>query len=749
MRPLRHLRRTAFTALPVLLALLVAGGWWHPAIVQKLDALVYDARLRVSMPSTLDDRIAIIDIDEPSLAEIGRWPWPRDQVANLVNELFERQRVAVLGMDVVFAESDESSGLKNLQTLAAGPLKHEPGFQRELARLAPTLDNDQRLADALSHRPVVLGYYFTSDRYAHRSGILPEPVLTRADLGGQGFHTTQWNGYGSNIPVLAAGAPHAGFLNAIVDVDGVERSLPLLAEFEGNYHESLALAMLRALTGMPDVIPGFPSGAPLTNQHPHLAHVVLAQGAQNLAIPVDQRVAMLIPFRGQGGPQGGAFAYHSAADVLRGRLTPQSLEGKIVLLGTTAPGLMDLRSTPVSEVFPGVETHAHLLSAMLDGRILVQPDYATGFDVLQTLIAGLLLLGLLSRLPAVGAALLTLAVAGALIGLNAWLYVSAGLVLPISSVVLMAGLCYIADTAYGYFVESRTKRQLAGLFGTYVPPELVDEMLKEPEHYDMRATERELTVMFSDMRGFTSLSETMTPQALQELLNQVFSHLSVCVRQRRGTIDKFMGDCIMAFWGAPLSTNEHARLGALAALDMRVAIAKINLEHQVRGLPPIGMGVGLNTGRMCVGDMGSDLRRSYTVIGDAVNLGSRLEGLSKHYGVDIVASESTRAQAGDDLVWQEIDRVRVKGKEVAVTIYTLLGLASELPPDQQVALRLWDEALQAYRQQAWATALCKLDQLQAADADHPLYQQLRQRIDAWQRQMPPPGWDGSTRFDSK
>lgn len=749
MRPLRHLRRTALTALPLLLALLIAGGWWHPAFVQKLDAFVYDARLRASMSSTLDDRIAIIDIDEPSLAEIGRWPWPRNQVADLVNELFERQRVAVLGVDVVFAETDESSGLKSLQTLAAGPLKHEPGFQRELARLAPTLDNDQRLADALRHRPAVLGYYFTSDRHAHRSGVLPEPVLTRADLGGEGFHATQWNGYGSNIPVLAAGAPSAGFLNAIVDTDGVVRSLPLLAEFEGNYHESLALAVLRSAMGMPDVIPGFPPGDPLANQHPHLANVVLAQADRHLAIPVDPRVAMLIPFRGNGGPQGGAFSYHSAADVLRERLPPHSLEGKIVLLGTTAPGLMDLRSTPVSEVFPGVETHAHVLSAMLDGRALLRPDYATGFDVLQTLVAGLLLLALLPRLPAVGAALLTLAVAGALIGLNAGLYLAAGLVLPIASVVLMVVLCYVADTVYGYVVESRTKRQLAGLFGTYVPPELVDEMLKEPEHYDMRATERELTVMFSDMRGFTSLSETMTPQALQELLNQVFSRLSVCVRQRRGTIDKFMGDCIMAFWGAPVPTSEHARLGALAALDMRAAIAAINLEHQARGLPPIGMGVGLNTGHMCVGDMGSDLRRSYTVIGDAVNLGSRLEGLSKHYGVDIVASESTRAQAGDDLVWQEIDRVRVKGKEAAVTIYTLLGLASELHPDQQVALKLWDEALQAYRQQAWSAALCKLDQLQAADANHPLYHQLRQRIDAWQTETPPPGWDGSTRFDSK
>lgn len=748
MRPWRHLRRTLLTALPVLFALLAAGGWWHPAIVQKLDAFVYDARLRASMPGTLDDRIAIIDIDEPSLAEVGRWPWSRDRVAALMDELFVNQRVAVLGMDVVFAEPDESSGLKRLQALADGPLKNERGFQRELARLAPELDNDQRLAQALHDRPVVLGYYFTSDRNGHRSGVLPEPVITRDSLGGQGFHATQWNGYGSNIPALAAGAAQAGFLNAIVDADGVVRSLPLLAEFEGNYHESLALGVFRALAGMPDVVPGFPSGD-LEKTYAHLANVVLAQGDRTFAIPVDQRVATLIPFRGAGGPQGGSFTYHSAADVLQGKLPPGTLEDKIVLLGTTAPGLMDLRATPVSEVYPGVETHANLLSALLDGRLPVQPDYAMGFDLLQTLAAGLLLLALLPRLSALWSALMTAAVAALLIGVNAWLYVSAALVLPMASALLMVFACYAIDTAYGYFVESRSKRQLAGLFGTYVPPELVDEMVKEPERYDMRATERELTVMFSDMRGFTNLSETMPPQALQELLNRVFSRLSACIRHQRGTIDKFMGDCVMAFWGAPMETPEHARLAVLAALDMREAIAAINREHAAQGLPPIGMGVGLNTGHMCVGDMGSDLRRSYTVIGDAVNLGSRLEGLSKHYGVDIIVSESTRAQVGDGFVWQELDRVKVKGKEEAVTIHTLLGRLEDVTPAQQAELTQWHDTLQAYRRQDWSAALAGLDTLQARASDNTLYGLYRQRIEEWQHQPPSPGWDGSNKFDSK
>jgi len=297
-------------------------------------------------------------------------------------------------------------------------------------------------------------------------------------------------------------------------------------------------------------------------------------------------------------------------------------------------------------------------------------------------------------------------------------------------------------------VESRAKRGLAHLFGTYVPPELVDEMVLEPERYSMQAANRELTVMFCDMRGFTAMSERMEPVQLQALLNTIFTRLTQIIRSQRGTIDKYMGDCVMAFWGAPVATPEHATLAVRAALGMVQSVQQLNEEHRQVGLPAIGVGVGLNTGGMCVGDMGSDIRRSYTVIGDAVNLGSRLEGLCKVYGVEIVVSESTQAQA-QGFVWQELDRVCVKGKEQAVAIYRPIAPVDELTADQQNALDLWHEWLGAFRAQDWPRCDTLWPALQAADHSATLLAFYGQRLQA-QRVLPyVPDWDGATHFDTK
>ena len=665
----RHGPRIAVTLLPLIFAILHAVGALPMGVLHRLDDIIHDARLRATMPGTLDERVVIVDIDEQSLAEVGRWPWPRDRLADLVDRLFDQQQVALLGFDTVFAEADDSSGLRQLRRLAEGALADQPGFAERVQGLQTELDHDARLARALKDRPVVLGYYFTSDRDGRASGVLPEPVMLPEALQGRAILATRWSGYGANIAPLAAAAPRAGFFNAITEHDGVVRSLPLLAEHGGRYYESLSLAMFRLLLGSPRVEPGFPPERFLSGDYQALASVRLVDGRSALAIPVDERVAALVPFRGPGGPAGGSFTYVSAADVLAGRLPADRLKGKIVLLGTTAPGLLDLRVTPVGETYPGVETHANLLASLLDGRLIVKPDYALGYELVVLVLSGLLLALVLPLLSAVRAVALSLGVLAALVGLNLWLYLGHGLVLPLASGLVTAVVAFALNMSYGYLVESRAKRELAQLFGTYVPPELVDEMVKDPDSYSMAAATRELTVMFCDMRGFTQIAEGMEPTQLQALLNTVFSRLTGIIRGHRGTIDKYMGDCVMAFWGAPVEAPDHAVLAVQTALDMAQALRAINLERAQAGLPAIGVGMGLNTGDMCVGDMGSDVRRSYTVIGDAVNLGARLEGLSRVYGVDIVASDATRAQA-QGFAWQELDRVRVKGKAQAITIFT-------------------------------------------------------------------------------
>jgi adenylate cyclase len=744
----RHGPRIAVTLLPLILAVLHAVGVAPMGLLQRLDDLIYDTRLRATMPATLDERVVIVDIDEKSLSEIGRWPWPRDRMARLVDTLFDDQHIALLGFDTVFAEPDDSSGLRQLQRLAAGQLADQPGFAERVQALKPEMDHDARFARALQDRPVVLGYYFTSDRGGHTSGVLPEPALRPDALQGRSIQTTQWNGYGANIAPLAAAAPRAGFFNAINERDGVVRSLPLLAEHGGQYYESLSLAMFRVLLGDPRVEPGFPPEHFFSRDYRALESVRLVRGDTSLAIPVDERVTALVPFRGAGGPQGGSFTYVSAADLLAGRVPTDQLKGKIVLLGSTAPGLLDLRVTPVGQAYPGVETHANLIAALLDGDLAVKPDYALGYELVVLVLSGLLLALALPFLSAARAVALSLGVVAVLVGLNLWLYLGHGLVLPLASSVVTAGFAFALNMSYGYLVESRAKRELAQLFGTYVPPELVDEMVKDPDSYSMDAATRELTVMFCDMRGFTQIAEGMEPTQLQALLNTVFSRLTSIIRGHRGTIDKYMGDCVMAFWGAPVETPNHAALAVQAALNMAQALKAVNQGRQQAGQTAIGVGIGLNTGAMCVGDMGSDVRRSYTVIGDAVNLGSRLEGLSRVYGVDIVASDATRTQA-PQFVWQELDRVRVKGKAQAVSIHTPLGLRETLTAAQGEELNEWNQALKAWRAQDWDACDVHLLNLQRQNAEKFLYRVYAERVASMRSSPPAAGWDGATTFDTK
>lgn len=731
---------------PLLLVLLHVSGVASMGLLLRLDDLIYDARLRWDMPQTQDERIVIVDIDEQSLAEVGRWPWPRDRLAQLVDQLFEQQQVRLLGMDTVLAEPDPGGELVALARVQALPLAQDAATRAQLEALRREFDHDARLARALAARPVVLGYYFTSDRDGRRSGQLPEPVLRRSDLQGRHVTITEWNGYGANLPSLAQVAPRAGFFNAVTDRDGLVRSLPLLAAHGDEVHESLVLAMWRHLLGDPAVqLPAPDRGG---SDYAGVHQLRLAREDGWLDVPVDGRAVALVPFRGNGGPKGGSFAYVSAADVLAGRLPAGALSGRMVLLGTTAPGLQDLRATPLGETYPGVEVHANLLSGLMDGRLKVRPDYAPGYEALVLLGVGLMLVLLLPRLGATGASVLGAGLLLGATGLNQWLYQAHGLVLPLAATLALVLTACALHMGLGYAREARARRQLARQFGTYVPPEIVRQMLREPDRYGMGASTHELTVMFCDMKGFTAMAERMPPQQLQALLNVVFSRLSAVVSQHQGTIDKYMGDCLMAFWGAPLPMPDHAERAVSAAQAIVSEVQAINRDHQAQGWPAIGVGVGLSTGPMCVGDMGSDIRRSYTVIGDAVNLGARLEGLSRVYGVDIVASDRTR-ELTPATAWQEIDRVRVKGRAQALAVHQPLGPVGALDAAAQQELSQWRAFRQAWLARDWPGCQALLDDLQALNAKKVLYRHWAQRV-ALARQSPPgPDWDGATDFSTK
>ena len=745
--PLWSALRVALLLGALVVAVAHAAGYLPLRFVSQLDLAIADARLRALMPRTLDARIVIVDVDEKSLAEVGRWPWGREQMAALTDELFTRQRAAVVGFDMLFAEPDTGAALPVLERLA----NELPDLAARLPGWRAELDHDLRFARALSGREAVLGYYLTSDRGGRQTGTLPAPAFDAALLQGRSGTFTRWDGYAANIDVLARAAPAAGFFNFAPDADGLVRSLPLIARIGSEHHEALALAMFRRFTGAPRVLPGFAGSGDSA-----LVSVVLEQGGRRHTIPVDEHARVRVPFRGAGGPGGGAFEYVSASDVLKGRTPTAHLAGKLVLIGSTAPGVYDQRSTPVSAVYPGVEVHASLLSGLLDARVPVQPDWTAGYEILLLLLIAAALTAGLPRLRAARAAQLTALLIVVLVALNLWAYGARGLVLPLAAPLLLALLIYLGTTVWGYIVEGRSRRSLARLFGTYVPPELVEEMARDPARYDMRAENRELTVMFCDMRNFTQVSERLAPEDVRGLVNRFFSSMTAAIRAQRGTLDKYIGDAIMAFWGAPLPDAEHALHAVQAALAMAQRLHALNDDLRERGLPQIGVGIGLNTGLVCVGDMGSDMRRSYTVMGDAVNLASRIEALTRHYGVDVLAGEATfqatQNAGATGFRWVEVDRVRVKGKQRPVTLFTPVSQAALQPLMFDEEMRLWELALTSCRLQHWDEAQTRLTTLQTRFDRSPLlglYQQFEGRIQHHRRAPPPADWDGAHTFDSK
>ncbi|KAF0205647.1 MAG: adenylate [Gallionellaceae bacterium] len=718
-----------------------AAKFYELGFVSFVEAKLYDTRLRLTLPNKGDDNIVILDIDEKSLKEQGRWPWGRDKLALLMDNLFDKYGVAVVGFDVVFAEKDSSSGLKVLQELGQNQLKEVSQFQSVLAQLKPQLEYDSLFASKLKQRNVVLGYYFNGSKDI--SGALPDPVFAAGNFKGRPINFTRWNGYGANLPELQSNAASAGHFNPVIDFDGIVRRVPMIVEYGGAYYESLSLAVVRTVLGSPKLLPGFAT-AGNDKDYAGLEWLELSMPQSSLSIPVDSEVSALVPYRGARA----TFKYVSVTDVLKERIPLDELKNKIILVGTSAPGLMDMRSTPVDEVYPGVEIHANMISGILNQSIKSSPPYVMGLEVLLLLIVGgalSLLLPLLNPLQdtlIVSLALLATVVINGL----AWQY--GNIALPLAGGLMMIIVLFALNMSYGYFVESRTKRQITSLFGQYVPKEVVSEMSERPEQVSMEGEGREMTILFSDVRGFTTISEGLDPKELSLLMNEFLTPLSRVVYKHRGTIDKYMGDCIMAFWGAPLPDEQHAHHAIVAGLEMLKALEALQPHFKERGWSPIHIGVGINTGRVSVGNMGSEVRVAYTVMGDAVNLASRLEGITKEYGVGIVVGENTK-EAVPGFVYRELDLVKVKGKDKPVAIFEPLGLVGEVGKDALEEMKLFQQALRSYHKQDWDQAELQLFNLQKMSPQTKLYQVYAERVVYFRNNPPGADWDGVFVFKTK
>lgn len=712
-------------AVAAMLALYVA----HPALLRQLDHKAYDALLAGRAGGEPSPVPVIVDIDERSLALYGQWPWPRYRLARLIENL-ARYGAACVALDILLAEEDRSSPAHMKEGLM-----RDFGVDVEFAHLPPALeDNDALLATALENTPTVVGAFMRFDVPAAGGGsaeVAPPSAPGLVEVIPPGCPSPQaavpeagealWP-----LPLFSAAAP-VGTINVAPDEDGVIRSVPLLVRQGGRVYPNLSLrALMRGMDVDTLALIGGPDG---------LERIVVG----DLRVPVSPRGRMLVPYRG---PRG-VYPYFSAADVLDG--SPPDVEGRIVFVGTSAAGLQDIRATPFDAVYPGVETHAAVVDAILTGRHIVAPPWTPGAQVLAILLGGGLaaLCFALAR-PVVSFPVGVVLAAGAVAG-SRRLFGEGVFFSPVY-LVLTVGVVALVALAARFWLEERQKRALRHAFSRYVAPEVVARIAERGVDV-FAGEEREVSVLFSDVRGFTSLAETLRPEQVVALLNRYFTPMTACIRDSGGTLDKFMGDAIMAFWNAPLSVEGHPGRAVGAALRMRDILAALRPVLRAEFGVDLSSGTGIHTGSVYVGNMGSEELLDYTCIGDTVNLASRLESLSGRYGVDIVLSGDTAARCPADFLFWPLDTIRVKGRGRPVDILTVLTPVEAEARREE--LEGCARALELYRRGRFTEALARFQALARSAAEggrlYALYE-ARCRVLA---AAPPPDWDGVWTYDNK
>ncbi len=732
----RQLVRFGISFAVLVLFYVHVSGIYKMGLITEMESFFYDMRVQLTMPGTVDQRIVIVDLDEQSLQEIHHWPWPRNLLADLINRLFDDYWVESVGFDALFSEADDSSALTLLEELCNSRTDDQFFQEQECLPRFGELQTDKLFGESLIARDAVLGLVFDNrlrDGKPSMIGQLPDPVLTAEQVADLQVPFITAAGYVAPLPVLQSQAFTAGFFdNPLVDADGVVRRVPLLQRYDGDLYQSLALALARIRLGNP--LPKFVFSSEDPNRRTGIDLEALQVGDK--LVRVDQNVAVLVPYRGRLG----SFPYVPAKDVLQGTADASVLEGAIVLVGTSAAGLLDIRATPVGRVYNGVEVHANIVSGILDGRFKHRPDYTRAAEVVTFFVLGLILALALPVLSPAWEFILVLLLAGGVIGGNLALWEYADLVLPLAPSILYLLTATFLHLNYGFFIESANKRRLSGIFGQYVPPELVEEMDQQDSEVSVEGENREMSVLFSDVRGFTTISEGLSPRELTQFMNDFLTPITEVIHKNRGTIDKYMGDAVMAFWGAPLDDPDHARHSLQAALQMNEAMETLSAEFLAMGRPELKIGIGINTGTMNVGNMGSRFRMAYTVLGDAVNLGSRLEGLTKNYGVTIIVSEFT-ARAVPEFLFRELDRVRVKGKKEPVTIFEPVGPEAEADAHEKAELAKYQAGLELYHSQRWDQAAQAFQDLQA-QTPRMVYEIYLSRIEDFKKDPPGADWDG-------
>ncbi len=719
----------------ILLVALVALRVWDPPPLQSTRVRTFDFYQTVKPRVATLQPAVIVDIDEASLTAFGQWPWPRTLLADLVTRLTKLGSAAV-AFDIIFAEPDRMS-----PAMAAQSFRDIDDQTRERLRKLPS--NDDVLADAIRGKRVVLGesgYHLALPQ----TGPKP-PTAGFAMLGPDPRrYLITFPGMITNVPVLEKAAAGRGLLTIQPEPDGIVRRVPMVMQAQDTLVPALGLEMLRVATG---------AGAIRIKTDAAGINSIAVPG---LEIPTDRNGQLWIYFA-----RHDPNRYVSAKDVLEDRVPPSRIARKLVLIGTSAVGLRDIKATPIDPAMSGVEAHAQALENMLTKSALVYPNYAIGAELTATILFGI---AIVAVGPVLGASMMLGlgALVAAALAAGSWYFFSQHRVLIDATYPLMATfLIYLTLIFINYFREQLQRRRIRSAFGQYLAPSLVEQLAHSHETLTLGGEDREMTILFSDVRGFTTISEIYKddPQGLTTLMNNFLTPMTNAIIDHKGTIDKYIGDAIMAFWNAPLRDPDHEINACEAALDMLARVETINIQREKDAAEtgqrfiPLKIGVGLNSGRCVVGNMGSDLRFNYSVLGDCVNLASRLEGQSKTYDVPVIIGSKTAQAARDRFAVLELDRITVKGKTEPETIYTVLGRADVARGESfQLVQRLFTETLALYRKQEFAAAAEAVVRCRAAGQGFGLgrvFDMYTIRIAEFQKDAPPKDWNGVFALDSK
>lgn len=723
----RRVVGTSFRRGRVLAAVLLGGlllvQWRDPPPVEVLRTRSFDLYQNIKpREQPAESLVAVADIDERSLERYGQWPWPRTLVAQLVLAL-RAAGASAIGFDVVFAEGDRTS-----PEFASRFMAELDDATFDLLQTLPR--NDAVLATQIEAAPVVLGQSVGSATAPAAESVgFPPPQQSMNIVGPVVDFLPRFPRLLRNLPELEAAAKGIGLFSLLPESDGIVRRVPAAISVDGEVFPTLTIELLRVATGSAsiDVRASPEAGVTALRVHPFI-------------VPTDRHGRFWVRFAPRDPRR-----YHSIVDILSGEVGAAELAGSIVLVGTSAAGLFDLRATPLESVVPGVDVHAQALDMILAGDFIQRPDWTRPAEWLAALVGGVLVIALVPSLGALAGLGLGLGAMTAIGALSWYLFADRGILFD-ASWPLLTGFTLLGTLFVARAMREQTeKRHIRSTFSQYLSPDVVKQLANSADRVRLGGDTREMTMLFCDIRGFTTISEEYKndPQGLILLVNRLLTPLSNAVLEHRGTIDKYIGDCVMAFWNAPLADKSHRRNACAAALDMIAALHRVNRERAAHGaVAPMRIGIGINTGTVVVGNMGSDMRFDYSVLGDAVNLAARLEGQSKTYGVDIIVGEETARGSGDEFELLELDLIAVKGKSEGVRVFGLLGARGAHEGFR--ALREANAAmLAAYRRQAWDEAGARVREIQAMPAAPAAYLELmRKRIAKYRAEPPGDTWNG-------